>query len=257
VTFEAGFADAERAAAATAKAVATLAATVRQLQKGALEGDLSKIRKASERLSVALESARQEVGNARSAWPFSPEEEEKYLKESFAAEVIDAVSKDGLQVQRRDEGIVVFPSILRILPTDRAVRINRAKVQGIRPTRLARVLKAIQARRPKATTEHFLEVLQRAYRLLAGADYGKTVALSSIYDTLTLLPGSNAAYDQTDFVRDLFLLDRSGIRKTRSGIVYSLPAATGTKKARGTYSFVAPDGETVTYYGIRFSEVPE
>jgi hypothetical protein len=257
VTFEAGFADAERAAAGTAKVVATLAAAVRQLQKGALEGDLSKIRKASERLSTALESTRQEVGNARSAWPFSPEEEEKYLKESFAAEVIEAVSRDGLQVQQRDEGIVVFPSILRILPTDRAVRINRAKVQGIRPTRLARVLKAIQSRKPKATTEHFLEVLQRAYRLLAGADYGKTVALSSIYDTLTLLPGSSAAYDQTDFVRDLFLLDRSGIRKTRSGIAYSLPAATGTKKARGTYSFIAPDGETVTYYGIRFSEVPE
>jgi hypothetical protein len=96
VTFEAGFADAERAAAATARVVATLAAAVRQLQKGALEGDLSKIRRASERLSIALESARQEVGNAKSAWPFSPEEEEKYLKESFAAEVIEAVSKDGL-----------------------------------------------------------------------------------------------------------------------------------------------------------------
>ena len=102
-----------------------------------------------------------------------------------------------------------------------------------------------------------MEVLQRTYRLLAGADYGKTVALSRIYETLTLLPGTTATYDQTDFVRDLFLLDRSGIRKTRSGIAYSLPASTGTKAARGTYSFVAPDGETVTYYGIRFSEVPE
>jgi hypothetical protein len=257
VTFEAGFADAERAAAAAAKVVATLAAATRQIHRAAVEGDLSKMRKASERLSTALESTRQEVGNAQSAWPFSPEEEERYLKESFAAEVIEAAKKDGLQVQQRDEGIVVFPSIVRILPTDRAVRINRARVPGIRPSRIARVLKTIQSRRPKATTEHFLEVLQRTYRLLAGADYGKTVALSRIYETLTLLPGSTATYDQTDFVRDLFLLDRSGIRKTRSGIAYSLPASTGTKTARGTYSFVAPDGETVTYYGIRFSEVPE
>ena len=257
MTFEAGFADAERAAVAAAKVVAMLAAATRQIQRAAVEGDLSKMRKASERLSTALESTRQEVGNARSAWPFSPEEEERYLKESFASEVIEAAKKDGLQVQQRDEGIVVFPSILRILPTDRAVRINRTRVPGIRPTRLARVLKAIQSRRPKATTEQFLEVLQRTYRLLAGADYGKTVALSRIYETLTLLPGTTAAYDQTDFVRDLFLLDRSGTRKTRSGIAYSLPASTGTKNIRGTYSFVAPDGETVTYYGIRFSEVPE
>jgi hypothetical protein len=257
VTFEAGFADAERAAIAAAKVVAILAAATRQLQRAAAEGDIFKMRKASERLSTAVESTRQEIGNAQSAWPFSPEEEERYLKESFATEVIEAAKKDGLQVQQRDEGIVVFPSILRILPTDRAVRINRARVPGIRPTRLARVLKAIQSRRPKATTEHFLEVLQRTYRLLAGRDYGKTVALAGIYETLTLLPGSRDAYDQTDFVRDLFLLDRSGIRTTKSGIAYSLPASTGTRKARGTYSFVAPDGETVTYYGIRFSEVPE
>ena len=106
--------------------------------------------------------------------------------------------KEGLQVQQRDEGLVVFPSILRVLAADRAARINRSKVPGIRPSRLARLLKAIQARKPKAPAEHFLEVLHRAYRLLAGGDYGKTVTLSSIYDTLTLLPGSSATYDQTD-----------------------------------------------------------
>ena len=257
MTFESGFADTERAATAATKAVGTLAAVARQFHKAAVEGDILKMRKASERLSTVLESTRQEVGNARSAWPFSLEDEEKYLKESFVAEVIEAAKKEGLQVQQRDEGLVVFPSILRVLPGDRAARINRKKVQGIRPSRLAGVLKAIQSRKPKASTENFLEVLHRAYRLLVGAEYGKTVALSGIYDTLTLLPGSTAAYDQTDFVRDLFLLDRSGISKTRSGAAYSLPASTGTKTARGTYSFIAPDGETVTYYGIRFSEVPE
>ncbi len=257
MTFETGFADTERAAVATQKVVANLAAAARQFHKAAAEGDILKLRKTSERLSAVLESARQEVGNARSAWPYSPEEEEKYLKESFAAEVIEAAQKEGLQVQQRDEGIIVFPSILRILPADRAARINRAKVQGIRPSRLARVLKSIQLRKPKATAESFLEVLHRAYRLVAAADYGKTVALSKLYETLTLLPGSNATYDQTDFVRDLFLLDRSGVSKTKSGAAYSLPASTGTKAARGTYSFVAPDGETVTYYGIQFREVPE
>ena len=257
MTFESGFADTERAAVAATKAVGILAAAARQFQKAATDGDILKMRKESERLSTVLESTRQEVGNARSAWPFSPEDEEKYLKESFAAEVIEAAKKEGLQIQQRDEGLIVFPSILRILPADRAAKINRKKVQGIRPSRLASVLKAIQSRKPKASTENFLEVLHRAYRLLVGAEYGKTVGLASIYETLTLLPGSTAAYDQTDFVRDLFLLDRSGIGRTKSGAIYSLPASTGTKTTRGTYSFNAPDGETVTYYGIRFSEVSE
>jgi hypothetical protein len=69
-----------------------------------------------------------------------------------------------------------------------------------------------------------------------------------------MLPGSSAAYDHTDFVRDLFLLDRSGVNRTRSGANFSLPASTGTKGGKAL-SFVAPDGETVTYYGIRFTEV--
>jgi hypothetical protein len=55
----------------------------------------------------------------------------------------------------------------------------------------------------------------------------------------------------------LFLLDRSGVKTTKSGAGYSLPASTGTKSAKGTYSFVAPDGETVSYYGIKFSEASE
>jgi len=93
--------------------------------------------------------------------------------------------------------------------------------------------------------------------LVVGKEYGKTVTLASIYDALTLLPGSTANYDQTDFVRDLFLLDRSGLKMTKSGAGYSLPASTGTKAAKGTYSFVAPDGETVSYYGMRFSEAPK
>ena len=74
---------------------------------------------------------------------------------------------------------------------------------------------------------------------------------------LRILPGSTASYDQTDFVRDLFLLDRSGVTRTKSGASCSLPASTGTKGAKGTFSFMAPDGETVTYYGIRFSEVSQ
>jgi hypothetical protein len=255
VTFEQGFAEAERAAKAAGKVIAVLAAAVKQLERSALEGDLQKMQKASARLVTLFESMRQDIVNARSAWPFSPEEEEKYLRDSYATEIIAAAKAEQLRIQQRDEGLVVFPSILRILPSERAVKINRKKVQAIRPSRLVKILKDIQSKKPKATPEHLLEVLHRAYRLLAGNEYGKTVTLISIYDILTLLPGSTASYDQTDFVRDLFLLDRSGMTRTKSGATYSLPASTGTKGAKGTFSFVAPDGETVSYYGIRFDEV--
>jgi hypothetical protein len=255
VTFEQGFAEAERAASGAGRVVRVLAGAVKQMERAASEGDLFKMRKASERIAAILESTRQDVLNARLAWPFSAEEEENYLRDSYAREIIDAAKAENLQIQQRDEGLVVFPSILRISPSERVVKLNRKKVQAVRPSRLVKRLKAIQSRKPKATSENLLEVLHRTYRLIAGNEYGKTVTLVRIYDALTLLPGSTANYDQTDFVRDLFLLDRSGVTRTKSGATYSLPASTGTKGARGTYSFVAPDGETVSYYGIQFSEV--
>lgn len=257
MTFEQGFYETERAASAAGKVIALLAAAMKQLHKAASEGDILRARKASERLVAMLESTRQEVGNARSAWPFSSEAEEAYMRESYAGDLIKAASAENIQIQQRDEGLVVFPSIVRILPSDRAVKLNRKKVQSVRPSHVIKLLKAIQARKPKATPEAFLEVLHRAYLLLAAGDYGKTVALSAIYEALTLLPGSTANYDQTDFVRDLFLLDRNGITRTKAGAICSLPASTGTKGTRGTFSFVAPDGETVTYYGIKFSGASE
>ncbi len=246
LTFEQGFAEAERAADAAVKVAGALTGAVRQLKRAASEGDLQKMRKASDRLAVVLESTRQDVANARTAWPFSPEEEEKYMRDSYAGEVIGAATAENLQIQERDEGLVIFPVILRILPSERAVKINRKKAQAVRPSHLVKTLKAIQSRKPKASPETLLEALYRAYRLLVGSEQGKTVTLASIYAALTMLPGSTANYDQTDFVRDLFLLDRSGVTRTRSGASYSLPA-----------SFVAPNGETVSYYGIRFSEVAE
>jgi hypothetical protein len=256
VTFESGFADAERAAAAAGKAIGSLAGAMRQLHRATAEGDIYRMRRTSDRLVAILESTQQEVLNARTAWPFSPEAEEQYLRESYAAEVIERAKSENLQIQQRDEGLVVFPSILRILPSERAVRINRKKVPAVRPSAIVKKLKAAQTRKPKAP-ELLLEVLHRAYRLLVGKEYGKTITLASIYDALTMLPGSTATFDHTDFVRDLFLLDRSGVTRTKSGAAWSLHASTGTKGARNTYSFIAPDGETVTYYGIRFSEVPE
>lgn len=257
MTFESGFADTERAATSAKKVVATLAAAIRQLQKAASEGEIAKMRKASERLMVVLESTRQEVENARAAWPFSPESEEIYLRNSYASEILEAALVNGVQIQRRDEGLVVFPSILRIVPSERAVMIDRRKVQAVRPSRLIKALKAIQSAKPKMGPEHFLEVLHRVYRLLAGKECGETITLVAVYEALTLLPGSKTTYDQTEFARDLFLLDRSGVTRTKSGARFSLPASNGTKGARGTYSFVAPDGEAVTYYGIQFMEGAE
>ena len=113
---------------------------------------------------------------------------------------------------------------------------------------------AMAAEKRKKKVERFIESVYRAYRLVAQGQVGKTVLLVDILAAFTLRPGSGLDYDVNDFTRDIYALDRSGVRETKSGARISLPAATGTKGQRGVLTFVGPDGELVTYYGIRFGE---
>lgn len=256
-TFERGFADVERAAAAAAKASGVLVTLAKQMQKAALDGDIAKIRKVSERLAAAIDAARQEVANARSAWPFTPETEEVYLRDEYERELLDVAEAEGLHIRRQDERLVVFPSVLRILPAERVVRIDRNRLSTVRPSKLVAILKANQTKKPRFASERFLEALYRAYRLLTGKDgMGTTIPLHRIYEAFTLPPGATTEYNRSDFGRDLFLLDRSGLTQTRSGAKFSLPASTGVKEAKvkKVFLFVAPNGETIAYYAIRFSE---
>jgi hypothetical protein len=254
MTFESGFEDAERAAGVATKSATTLVGALRQLQKAADAGELGAMRKAVERVAAVVKSVSQEVENAITAWPFSMEAEERYLRESYVDEFLERARSEAMPVQQLDDGYLLHPSVVRILSAERAVTIDRKRAAMVRPSRLLRKLKAIQAAKPKMGPEQFLELLHRTYRLLVEKQYGRTLPLTAIYDALTLMPGSSAEYGHIEFARDLFLLDRSGITKTKAGATLALPASTGTKGSKGMYSFVSPDGEPVTYYGIQFLE---
>jgi len=174
-TFEQGFAETERAAETTAKAASSVAAIAKQLHKAARQGDIVAIRRLSERLATAADAARQEVANARTAWPFSADEEEAYLRDGYEAELLEAAAAAGLRIDRRDGALVSFPSIVRILPQARALKVDRKKVPALRPSTVVATLKANQTKKPAFATERFLETLYRAYRLIAGASAQSSV----------------------------------------------------------------------------------
>ena len=255
VTFEQGFADVERAALAAAKAAAALGAATKQLQKAALNGDLAGIRKAADRLGTMVDAVRQEAANARTSWPLTPEQEEAYLSTEYKDELLRAGETQGLRLFQRDGHLVAYPSIIRISPGERAVRVDRRRVTSLRPSKHIAVLKLNQAKKPKFASDRFLETLYRAYRLVAGKDgIGGTITLSDVYDALTLLPASASDYDRTDFARDLFLLDQGGPFQTKSGATVSIIApSTAAKGSRNVLTFVSPDGDPKLYYGVRFT----
>ena len=82
------------------------------------------------------------VNNVGVAWPFDDEQEVQYLKaaDGYAAELRRVASEKGLVIRERDGQLTCHPFIVRIIPGERAVRIDKKKVSAIRPSHLVEVL---------------------------------------------------------------------------------------------------------------------
>jgi hypothetical protein len=227
-----------------------MVAAARALTRAAAEGDIGRLRRAGQKLSEEADAARREAANACAAWTLDAETEERYLREEYAEELLRSAEETGLKMQQHDGAILSYPLIIRILPSQRAIALNRRKVAGLRPSKLAARLKAIQSRAPRGNPQTFLETLFAAYKLIAQGDRsGAAVSLEEIFRVLTLSPGSD--YSKEDFGRDLLTLDRSGIATTRSGARVSL---TGARDPRHTFVCATPEGEVVRFHGIKFTE---
>ena len=263
VSFEQAFSDTERAADSARESSRRLGLQAGALARAAKTGNVAAIRRAQDRLRDALEELRQEVANAASSWTLAPESEEQHLADGYAEELIDAASEIDLDIYERDGNLISYPSIVRILPRDRAVRIDRKKVSTIKPSHLADLLLKNQQKSSSFSSASFLESLYRVYSDIVSGESsshmvdgsGRVVPLARIYSLLTSLPGSSREYDRTDFARDIYILESDGPQSTRGGAVVSFPSSTGTRRrSRDLFSFIGPDGQSVEYYGIRFTK---
>ena len=262
VSFEQAFSDMERAAASTAKSATDLTRLARALEKAAKDGNIAAAKRAQRNMSEAINALRQEVANSVESWPFGEDEEQQYLTDDYGQELRAVAAGKGLDIYERDGRMIAHPSVVRVLPSSRAVRIDRKQVSNIRPSRLTDILLDIQRKPPRFPAGRFLESLYLVYseitreegpdRMVA-AQQGRVVELDRVYRLLTSQPGSDREYNRTDFTRDLYLLDQDGPKTTSRGLQVSFPASSGTRSGRGVFSFVAPGGQVLTYYGIQFS----
>ena len=265
-SFEQAFSDTERAAEAARKSAANVVSQAKALVKAARVGNVAGIKRGQEKLEEALSVLRQDVANAGSCWPFTEEKETRLFDEGYAAELQGVAAEKGLDIYEQDGLLISHLSIVRLLPGECAVRVDRKKVSTVRPSYLADHLFRNQRKSSGFRPQHFLESLYLVYAdivkdtssgLVQGGS-GRVVPLARIYKLMTSLPGASRDCDRSDFARNLYRLDSEGPRRTRNGASVFFPASTGTKRrSSNLFSFVGPDGRTVDYYGIRFSEDSE
>lgn len=247
--------DALEKAQAEADAGLRLASAVtRELKKvrtSAAVGDLKELTKALAQAESVVAELSTQVGNARTGYDVDAPGllgSGEYTKELLAA----AADAD-LRMVEEDGRLLCYPSLVRVLPGDQVIEVDRRRERRIRPSVVVAMLARAQAAGPRFRPEPVLASLAEAYDLVVakqGKSEGAVVRLVDVYAVLTLLPGQSREYSKQEFARDLYLLDQNGTGQT-GGRQLRWAASTGTKQA-GVLTTVSRSGQQQRYWGISF-----
>ena len=247
-------ADADAALKAASAAIRSL----KKFRAAANSGDLRELRRAIDAVEQSLTALRQEFANAKEGWDF---DEEAYLTGGdFTRELLQTAKKSRVEIFEDGERLYCYPHLIRVLPADRAVLIDKVRERRLRPSFLVGHLKELQNKPVRFRPDAFLESLWTAYdtavkmRRSKDMTSGAVIPLVEIYDLLTLLPGQSKEYSLQEFARDIYLLDKSGVNRTKKGQTVSWPASSGTRSTGRTITVITQKGRDQKYYGIAFAD---
>jgi hypothetical protein len=240
------------------KAATAALRSLKKFRAAAQGGNLRDLQKSLETAEQAIADLKRQFTTAKAGWDF---DEETYLANGdFVSEVLAVAQQTGVHIHERDDRLYCYPSLIRVLPNDRAVIIDKTRERRLRPSVLVQHLQELQNKPVRFKSEAFLESLHEAYSTAVKTrgkerhDTAAIVPLVEIYNLLTLLPGQAKEYSRQEFARDLYLLDQSGVATARSGATVSFHAARGNEATSKIIPIVTKTGQAKTYYGISFTQ---
>jgi hypothetical protein len=241
---------AQGGAEAGLKSAGSLTRELRKAKAAAATGQVRELRRA---LDAALAQAAEVADSVRQTRTgFDIDEAEHLASGAYAKELLAMAGERGVAMFEEDERLLCYPSIVRVIPGDSVVEIDKRRERRLRPSFLLGLLAAIQQRPARFRAEQFLESLARGYGLVvaqAGQKPDAIVRVTDIWSVLTLLPGQAKEYTRQEFARDLYLLDQSGIKQTKDGRTLRWHASSGTRNA-GVLTTVARTGQQQRYWGV-------
>ena len=244
----------ERAVDSALKSAGLVTRELRKALAGARSGQVRDARKA---LAAALAAADGLAEEARGLHDgFDPNEQEYLASGGYTKELLAAAEAKGVTIFEEEDRLLCYPSLLRVVPGEAAVEIDKVRERRIRPSVLVDLLARTQQRAPRFKAEAFLDSLRAGYELRAASEGKKAdgvVRLVDVWSVLTMLPGQRGQYSKQEFARDLYLLDQSGVTRTaRSPRELRWSASTGTKGS-GVLVTVARSGQRQYYWGVAFT----
>lgn len=253
---EGALARVERAVEAASKAVASLARELKRARAAAAAGQVRELRRALDTGQAMAGDVARRVGAA--AATYDVDDVDLLASGAYAKELLAAADAADVAMFAEDDRLLCYPSIVRVLPGDLALEIDRKRARGIRPSVVVAQLAKAQRAGPRFKPAPFLASLVGSYDLVVagqGKAPGAVVRLLDVYSVLTLLPGQSRDYTRSEFARDLYLLDQSGETSGPGGRRLRWAASSGTRQA-GVLTTVAMSGQQQRYWGIAVESSP-
>jgi len=251
--FESALSTTQGGTEAALKSAGALTRELRKAKTSAAGGQVRELRRALDAAAAMATELSAAVGEVRASLDF---DETAYLASGdYAKELLAAAAERGVRMFEEDERLLCYPSLVRVVPNDSVIEIDRRRERRLRPSVVVGLLAAAQQRPPRFRAEQFLESLAGGYELViarAGKNPDAVARLTDIWSALTLLPGQAKDYTRPEFARDLYLLDQSGVQQTKEGRVLRWHASSGTRTA-GVLTTVARTGQQQRYWGVSFT----
>lgn len=250
-TFESRLVAIERGIDSIIRNIAVAGSRARKAKRGAQSGSVRDMTLAIEELAVLVATAKETIGEVQTLCDFDVAQ--WIASGAYQKEFLELAGEEGLHMIESDGRILCYPTIVQMSPSDTTVLLDKKKERGIRPSYLVKKLKELSQRQVKFRADTFIEALALAYDLVIAEKKRRSeavVKLQEIYRVLTILPASRS-YSRSEFARDIYLLDQSGVTNTRDGRVLKLPASALTRSS-GVMETVAKGGQVKLYAGIAF-----
>jgi hypothetical protein len=237
-------------------AVKAAGAVLRELKRVKAAATVGAVRDLRRGLAAAAEQAEELAARAgRLQASYDVDEAEQLSSGDYTKELLAAAEEADVGLFEEGDRLLCYPSVIRVLPGDLALDIDRKRERRLRPSVVIALLSQAAGAGPKFKPEPLLESLRAAYDLVLaqqGKQRGAVVRVIDVHAVLTLLPGQGRDYGRQEFARDLYLLDQSGLRTTKDGRALRWSASTGTRGG-GVLTTVARSGQQQRYWGIAFS----
>jgi hypothetical protein len=159
--FESALSGTADGAAGALKSASALTRELRKAKAAAASGQVRELRRA---LDAAAELAGElsfTLQDVQASFDF---DESAYLGSGeYAKELLALAADRGLAMFEEDDRLLCYPSIVRVVPGDALVEIDRRRERRLRPSTLIGLLSAAQQRPPRFRAAQFLESLATGY----------------------------------------------------------------------------------------------